>query len=144
MQWAARIDESTFSISGYNQPDFEVLSITARTLGSGDLQKEYVARKTDIFFLSKPSSVSETEDGLRCENVPPENPLGITIAEENPDCIRVEISYVDSKVRVFTSRGQAPLLSDCSDFNDNYCAYQQSANNDEAVIYNSVTIDSRQ
>ncbi|WP_150911910.1 hypothetical protein [Marinobacter halotolerans] len=144
MQWAARINESVFSVSGYNRPDFEVLSITARTLGIADLQKEYVARKADIFFLSKPSSISETDDGLRCENVPPENPLGITIAGENPDCIRVEISYVDSTVRVFTSRGEAPRLSDCSDFNANYCGFQQSEENDEAVIYNSVTIDSRQ
>lgn len=144
MLWSARFNDSNFSVSGYNQPDFELFSLTARTLGNAELQKEYIAQKSDILFLNMPSSVSETADGEQCENVPPENPLGISIAGEKPDCIRVEISYADSQVKVFTSRGEAPLTEDCSEFNANYCGNQRSANKDETVVYDSVTIDSRQ
>lgn len=144
MQWSARIDDSSFSVSGYNQPEFEVLSITARTLGSADMQKQYIERKADTFFLSNPSSESETEDGQRCDNVPPEEPLDVMIAGENPDCLRVEIDYPAKKVRVFTSRGEAPVTEDCSEFNANYCGNQRAQEEDEAVIYNSITIESRQ
>lgn len=144
MLWSARYQEANFSVSGYNQPDFELFSLTARTLGNVELRKEYAGQKTDIFFLNNPSTSSTTEDGQKCENVPPENPLGITIAGENPDCIRVELDYPASQVRVFTSRGEAPFTADCQAFNANYCGNQGRGEGLEAVIYNSVTVDYRQ
>lgn len=144
--WSARFSTSGFAVSGYNQPEFELFSQTTRTLGNGELQKEYISQKEDRFFLLNPPAEPEAgEDAPQCDSVPPAEPLGITIAGENPDCIRVEVDYEKSEVRVFTSVGEAREFEDerCS-LNANFCGLQRSVDNAEAVIYNSVTIDSRQ
>ncbi len=144
MQWSARIKDSAFSVSGYNQPDFEVLSITTRSQGNADLQKEYINSKTDTFSMARTSARSQTESGQQCQNVPPEEPLDVMIAGKRVDCIRVEIDYPDSQVRVFSSRGEAPVTEDCSAFNANYCGNQRTGNEEETLIYDSIAVDTRQ
>ncbi|MDI9243710.1 hypothetical protein [Marinobacter sp. CHS3-4] len=142
--WSARFDDANFAVSGYNQPDVALFSLTARTLGNLELQTDYTGLKTDIVFLALPPSESETEEGERCENVPPENDLGLTIGGQNPDCLRIVLDYEDSQARVFTSRGEAPLTSDCKAFNANYCGFKRSADNEELLTFETITIDSRQ
>ncbi len=142
--WSARFNERTFSVSGHNTPEYELYSQTAETLGNTELRKEYIDVKTDTFFLINPPP--ETTEERQCQDAPPENPLGITIAGENPDCVRIEIDYANSEVRVFTSLGQASQIEDgdsCK-LNFDFCGLQSSAQNDEAVVYNSVLIDGRQ
>jgi hypothetical protein len=144
--WSARFNAPEFSVSGYNQPEFELFSQTTRTLGNGELQKEHIGRKRDTFFLlNPPPERGAGEDAPQCDSIPPEAPLGITIAGENPDCIRVEVDYEKSEVRVFTSVGEAREFEDerCS-LNTNFCGLQRSVDDAEAVIYKSVTIGSRQ
>lgn len=144
--WSARFPASGFAVSGYNQAEVELLSLTTNTLGSGELQKEYTQQKTDsLFLVNKRQELPEGEDERQCDSLPPEQPFDFEIAGENPDCIRVEVDYAQSEVRVFTSTGEARELEDgtCS-FNTNFCGIQRSVDNAEAVTYESITIDSRQ
>ena len=142
--WSARFDEDEFSVSGYNQPDFGIFSLTANTLGTMELQSEYAGLKRDVLFMAQPPQVSETPEGERCQNQPPEDDLGLTFAEETPDCIRIVMNYVDSEVQVFTSTGEAPLSSDCQTFNENYCSFKRVEDGNQTLVYQSITIDSRQ
>lgn len=148
--WSARFSGSSFAVSGYNQPEYELFSQTSRTLGNLELQKEYIGRKSDTFFLANPSVRSDATGpdapkNTQCPNKPPEEPLDITIAGENPDCIRIEMDYPESTVRVYTSRNVAQFTDDCKAFRAGYCGNMSSSNgNDATVVYDSITIDSRQ
>ena len=133
-----------FSVSGHNRPEFAIFTQTARTLGDLELRKEYIDNRTDTMFLVGPPPEGASEMACNGDNLPPAQPLDITIAGENPDCVRVEVDYADSQVRVFTSRGEAVLTEDCEAFNTNYCGAQSTENDQEAVSYQGITISSRQ
>mgnify|MGYP005856993167 CR=1 FL=1 len=142
--WSARFAAPEFSVSGHNRPEFAIFTQTARTLGNLELRKEYIDNRTDTMFLIGPAPEGASEMACNGDNLPPAQPLDITIAGENPDCVRVEVDYADSQVRVFTSRGEAVLTEDCEAFNINYCGAQSIANDQQAVIYDGITINSRQ
>lgn len=144
--WSARFQAAEFAVSGYNRPEYALFSQTTRTLGNGELRQEYIGQKGDTFFLINPPPAPEAgQDAPQCNSVPPEKPLGITLAGQSPDCIRVEVDYPNSTVRVFASTGEAREREDttCS-LNANFCGNQRSSDGAAVVTYDSVTIGSRQ
>lgn len=124
--WSGRFDGPGFDTSGYNKVEFSSTSLTGREFGNAELRQEFVGNKSDTLSLTQTS--------------------GITINAETPDCIRVDIDYTEANVRVFTSTGEASTNENedtgTSTPNPAHCGNQQ--NGDEAVFYESVTIEQRQ
>jgi hypothetical protein len=124
--WSGRFDGPDFAVSGYNEVEFSSTSLTGREFGNAELRQEFIGNKSDTLSLTQTS--------------------GITIAGETPDCIRVDIDYVDADVRVFTSTGEPPNNENedtgTSSPNPAHCGNQQ--NGEEAVSYQSVAIERRQ
>ena len=152
--WSAQFSAPEFSVSGHNQPACELLNVTPRAFGNMEFSKAFAnsqercqnfnVNKIDILTLSgaRPEDISQSACGGL--NLPPAQPLNFAIAGENPDCVRVEVDYANSEVRVFTSQGEANLTDDCLERNPNYCGNQSSEQNQEAVSYPGITINSRQ
>ncbi|MCL7942659.1 hypothetical protein [Marinobacter sp. ATCH36] len=124
--WSGRFHGPDFSVSGYNQPEFSATSLTGRELGNAELRKEFVGDQKDTLSLTKTS--------------------GITVQNEEPDCIRVVVDYLDSEVRIFTSKGEEPNNVDeeteTSSPNPEHCGNQQIGS--EAILYHSEGIEQRQ
>jgi len=124
--WSGRFANSSFSVSGYNRPEYASLNFTGRSLGNGELFQEFIGDKSDTLTLLETS--------------------GIEVDGEEPDCIRIKVSYENSEVRVFTSTGEQPTNEDndtgAKSSNPAHCGNQQ--NDEEAVFYQSVVIDQRQ
>lgn len=124
--WSGRFANESFSVSGYNRPEFASLSFTGRSLGHGELFQEFIRNKSDMLTFLDTS--------------------GITVDGQEPDCIRVRVDYEAAEVRVFTSSGEDPTIEDDetgeTSPNPAHCGNQQ--NGSEAIFYQSVTIDERQ
>ena len=124
--WSGRFDGPDFGVSGYNEVEFSSTSLTGREFGNAELRQEFIGNKSDTLSLTQTS--------------------GITIHDETPDCIRVDIDYAEAIVRVFTSTGEPPSHEDqdtgTSAPNPAHCGNQQ--NGEEAVTYPSVVIGQRQ
>ncbi len=124
--WSGRFDGPDFVVSGYNQVEYSVTSLTGREFGNAELRQEFTGSKSDTLSLTQTS--------------------GITINDETPDCIRVDIDYEEASVRVFTSTGESPSNENndtgASSPNPAHCGNQQ--NGKKAIIYQSVVIEQRQ
>ncbi|MFN2362411.1 MAG: hypothetical protein ABR522_15190 [Marinobacter sp.] len=124
--WSGRFNGPDFSVSGYNQPEFSSTSLTGRELGDAELRQEFVGDQEDTLSLSRTS--------------------GITINDEEPDCIRVVVNYEKAEVRIFTSKDEEQINVDKeteeSSPNRAHCGNQQ--NDDEAILYQSEVIEQRQ
>lgn len=120
--WSGRFHGPDFSVSGYNQPEYSVTSLTGREFGNTEMRQEFIGNKRDTLSLTQTS--------------------GITIDGEEPDCIRVDVNYEYARVRVFTSIGESPNNTAGTAPNPDHCGNQQ--NGDEAILYESVVISERQ
>lgn len=122
--WSGRFHGPDFSVSGYNQPEYAAVSLTGREFGNAEMRQAFIGDKFDTLSLTKTS--------------------GITIDGEEPDCIRVDVDYVEARVRVFTSSGEpaSNTSNGITTANPAHCGNQQ--NGEEAVSYQSVVISERQ
>lgn len=124
--WSGQFDGPDFSVSGYNRPEFAATSLTGREFGNAELRQDFIDEQNDILSLTKTS--------------------GITINGDEPDCIRVEVDYKDSEVRVFTSKDEEPNNEDDetgeSSANPAHCGNKQ--NGEETILYQSRVIEQRQ
>ncbi|MCG2581785.1 MAG: hypothetical protein KA296_13000 [Marinobacter sp.] len=122
--WSGRYNADSFGTSGFNQPEFAAASLTGRTRGNVELLQEFIGTQRDTLTLTSAS--------------------GAIINGEEPDCIRVVLSYNDQRVQVFTSKDEPPTLDDNGERTANpaHCGNQQ--NGEEAQSYNSIAIARRQ
>ncbi|KPP96848.1 hypothetical protein [Marinobacter sp. HL-58] len=124
--WSGRFNGPDFSVSGYNRPEFSATSLTGRELGDAELRQEFIGDQNDTLSLTGTS--------------------GITIDDEEPDCIRIVVNYKNAEVRIFTSRDEEPNNvdeeTDESSPNPAHCGNQQ--NDDEAIFYQAEVIEQRQ
>lgn len=124
--WSGRFNGPDFSVSGYNQPEFSATSLTGRELGDAELRQEFVGDQKDTLALTRTS--------------------GMTVNDEEQDCIRVVVNYKKAEVRIFTSKNEDPNNVDeetgASSPNPEHCGNQQ--NDDEAILYQSEVIEQRQ
>lgn len=124
--WSGRFDGPDFAVSGYNQVEYSVTSLTGREFGNVELRQEFIGSKSDTLTLTQTS--------------------GMTINDGTPDCIRVDIDYEGAIVRVFSSTDEPSNNEDddtgASSPNPAHCGNQQ--NGEEAITYPSVVIEQRQ
>ena len=122
--WSGSFHGPDFSVSGYNQPEYAVISLTGREFGNAEMRQEFIGNKRDTLSLTQTS--------------------GITINGEEPDCIRVEVNYENARVRVFTSSDEPPSNTSNGEttLNPAHCGNQQTG--DEAIVYESAVISERQ
>ncbi|MGM0768227.1 MAG: hypothetical protein ACQEV6_09385 [Pseudomonadota bacterium] len=122
--WSGRYNASTFGSSGFNQPEFAATSFTGRTRGNVELLQEFIGEQRDTLTLTRVK--------------------GLVIDGEEPDCVRVVMTYGESLARIFTSKDQPATLDDNGERSPNpeHCGNQQ--NGDEAIRYETIAIAERQ
>lgn len=122
--WSGRYNASSFGDSGFNQPEYAATSYTGRTRGNVELLQEFVGTQRDTLTLTKAN--------------------GLEINGEQPDCVKVVLTYGESLARVFTSTDEEPTLEENGERRPNpeHCGNQQ--NGDEAINYETVVVSSRQ
>lgn len=124
--WSGRFDAQTFSVSGFNQPEYAAISLTGRTRGNVELRQEFVGTDKDTLSLTQVNS--------------------ITIGGEKPDCIRAVLNYEEAILRVFTSSGESPSIvneeTEKTEPNPDHCGNQQ--NGKEAQKYRTEAVTTRQ
>ncbi|WP_309044104.1 hypothetical protein [Marinobacter sediminicola] len=97
----SRFDANSFVTSGYNIPEFATADYLSRNYGSIELRQEFIRDKIDTLFIK--SADKPVLDLSR---------HGITLSDTSPDCLRVELDYVGSVLRVFHSNEQPAKIKD--------------------------------
>lgn len=124
---SSQFDAVPFSSEGYNAPELTIASFASRTLGELELRQDFVMAKTDTLFLKD---------------------SGVNLDPDTPDCIRVELDYPLSEVRLYSSDGEPLTYDDDGDpdtpavDNPAYCGHQQAG--DERHRYTAITLARRQ
>jgi len=113
----SRFSANGFSTSGYNSPEYATADYISRNYGGIELRQEFSGEKIDTLFIK--SAEKAVLDLSR---------HGVTVTNSSPDCLRVELDYVTSTLRVFYSDGE-PATSE----NPAYCGTHE--NSDAAVSW---------
>lgn len=135
----SRYAENSFTIDGYNQPEFATADYLSRSFGSAELRQEFIAGKTDTLFIKSPDR--QVIDLSRHDSS--------QAPDATPDCLRVELDYAMQVLRIFSSDGEpatvpAPTEENPSNTENNpaYCSYQTQ---DQAkATWDTVAIPGRQ
>lgn len=120
----SRFSGTSFSVAGYNQPEFATADYLSRSFGSLELRQDFIEQKTDTLFIKSPDQpvidLSRHDSTLS--------------PDATPDCLRVELDYAMQVLRIFSSDGEpatvpAPTEDDPSNTEDNpdYCSFQEQA-----------------
>lgn len=124
----SRFDANSFVTSGYNNPEFATADYLSRNFGSIELRQEFIRDKTDTLFIK--SADKPVLDLSRYSDT--------NLSDASPDCLRVELDYVTSTVRIFYSNGEPAKVStptsedpDKTSANDAYCDNQEDS---ESVV----------
>ncbi|MEH6561245.1 MAG: hypothetical protein V7713_07440 [Marinobacter sp.] len=135
----SRFDANNFVTSGYNNPEFATADYLSRNFGSIELRQEFIEDKTDTLFIK--SADKPVLDLNRYS--------GINLSDASPDCLRVELNYVTSTVRIFYSNGEPARVNtptsedpDKTSANSAYCDNQED--NEAAVSWTAVGASRRQ
>ncbi|MCK0162601.1 hypothetical protein [Marinobacter sp. S6332] len=96
----SRFDANSFVTSGYNKPEFATADYASRNFGSIELRQEFIRNKTDTLFIK---SADNQVLGLNRYD-------SVNLSDSSPDCLRVDLNYVTSTVRIFTSNGEPAAL----------------------------------
>jgi len=121
----SRFSANGFSTSGYNSPEIATADYLSRNFGSMELRQDFIKEKIDTLFIK---SADKTVLGLNRYN-------DINMSDSSPDCLRVELDYVGSTLRIFYSNGEPASIETPTEAepkkNDAYCGNQT---NDVAAI----------
>src|SRR5690554_63870 len=131
----SRYNANEFSNTGYNQPEYATVDYVSRDYGGIELRQEFavVPQKDTLYIKSPEQPVLDLSHYLDAD------------ADPSPDCIRVELNYGMSEVRIYTSNNEQALIpdpkADPADYsaeedipkveNNNNCTHQSS---DRALI----------
>ncbi|MBL1270823.1 MAG: hypothetical protein COB25_000100 [Oceanospirillales bacterium] len=125
-----RFSANSFGTSGYNSPEYATADYLSRNFGSIELRQDFVQEKTDTLFIK--SSDNAVLDLNRYD--------GISLSDSSPDCLRVELDYTSSTLRIFYSNDEPARIKtptsaepDKTSLNPAYCDNQP--NSDAAVSW---------
>lgn len=134
----SRFSANRFRTSGYNSPEYATADYVSRNHGGIELRQEFTGNKTDTLFIKSPDK--PVLDLSR---------HGVTPDDSSPDCLRVEVDYAGSMLRIFHSNGEpakidAPTTAepDKTEKNEAYCENQE--NSDAAIAWATVATPDRQ
>ncbi|WP_100638919.1 hypothetical protein [Marinobacter salexigens] len=134
----SRFDANSFKTNGYNKPEFATADYQSRNYGGIELRQEFIRDKIDTLFIKSPDK-AVLDMSLH----------GVTLTDTSPDCLRVELDYAMSTLRVFHSNGQPAKLKDPTSQNPDAtiknlanCGNQE--NNEAAISWVAEGASSRQ
>lgn len=124
----SRFSANEFKASGYNRPEYATADYVSRNFGGIELRQSFIEEKTDTLYIKSAD-----------KKVLDLTPHGVTSpSDSSPDCLRVDLDYLDSTVRIFSSDGEpasipSPTAEDPENTIDNeaYCGHQEDG---DAVI----------
>lgn len=96
----SRFSANGFSTSGYNSPEYATADYLSRNFGSIELRQDFIKEKTDTLFIK---SADKKVLGLNRYD-------DINMGDSSPDCLRVELDYVTSTLRVFYSNDEPATI----------------------------------
>lgn len=123
---SSQFDALQFSSIDYNAPEYTIVSFASRTLGDMELRQDLVMDKNDTLFLKD---------------------SGLILDTESLDCVRVELDYPLSEVRIYTSNGEPNQYDDDADpdtpdvDNPAYCGRLEA--DDMTYRYDAITLAER-
>jgi hypothetical protein len=98
----SRFDARAFSDIGYNQPEYATVDYVSRSFGGIELRQEFaVVEQLDTLFIKSPDA-----EVINLRRYDP------TISDTSPDCLRVELNYAMSEVRIYVSNGEPARMPD--------------------------------
>ncbi|MDS1308918.1 hypothetical protein [Marinobacter xiaoshiensis] len=119
----SRFDANSFVARGYNRPELATADYVSRNFGGIELRQEFTENKSDTLFIK--SADKPLLDLSR---------HGINLADSSPDCLRIELDYVTSTLRIFHSNGEpakidAPTAENPDETKDNdaHCSNNEAA-----------------
>lgn len=134
----SRFSANSFSTSAYNSPEYATADYISRNYGGIELRQEFTGNKIDTLFIKSPD---KPVLDLSRHNV--------TLADPSPDCLRVEVDYAGSTLRVFHSNGEpakvdapTPAEPNKTKENEDYCGNQE--NGAAAIVWATVATPNRQ
>lgn len=124
----SRFSANGFSTSGYNSPEYATADYLSRNFGSIELRQDFIKEKIDTLFIK--STDKTVLDLNRYDH--------ISVSDSSPDCLRVELDYVGSTLRIFYSNGEPATIEtptsedpNATSKNPAYCGTQE---NSEAAV----------
>jgi len=132
----SRFNANEFSNLGYNQPEFATVDYVSRSYGGIELRQEFAAEaQKDTLYIKSPDQQILDLGSYQSAD-----------ADPSPDCIRVELNYAMSEVRLYTSNNEPARIpdpqADPADYpteediprvpNENNCTYQPA---DQAITF---------
>src|SRR5690554_2851318 len=132
----SRFNANEFSNLGYNQPEFATVDYVSRSYGGIELRQEFAAEaQKDTLYIKSPDQQILDLSSYQSAD-----------ADPSPDCIRVELNYGMSEVRLYTSNNEPARVPDPQadpvDYpteediprvpNENNCTYQPE---DQAITF---------
>ncbi len=124
----SRFNANSFVTLGYNSPEYATADYLSRNFGSIELRQDFIQARTDTLYIK--SSDKTVLDLNRYD--------GINLSDPSPDCLRVELDYRNSELRIFYSNGEA----DQSSANEAYCDNQPD--DAAAIIWTAAGASGRQ
>ncbi|HLT13986.1 MAG TPA: hypothetical protein VK006_07815 [Marinobacter sp.] len=98
----SRFNALQFSSIGYNQPELATADFVSRSHGGIELRQEFVgdAQKDTLFIKNKDQQVIDLSRH------------GVILDDPSPDCLRAELNYAMSEVRIYTSNEEPSRIPD--------------------------------
>lgn len=135
----SRFSANRFSTSGYNSPEYATADYLSRNFGSIELRQHFINEKIDTLFIK--SADKTVLDLNRYDS--------ITLSDSSPDCLRVEVDYTGSTLRIFYSNGEPATIEtptaqepNKTSPNNAYCDNQK--NDDAAIVWAAEGASGRQ
>lgn len=98
----SRFDANSFVSLGYSPTEFATADYLSRNHGSIELRQDFIDAKTDTLFIKNGDT----------EVIKLDRYAGYTLADNTPDCLRIELDYNMDTVRVFASDGEPARIDD--------------------------------
>jgi len=98
----SRFNAASFSAVGYNQPEYATADYVSRDYGSIELRQEFIGETDNDNLFIKSTDQKVIDFGKH----------GIALDDESPDCLRIELDYGMSKVRIFSSNNEPAKIPD--------------------------------
>lgn len=135
----SRFSANEFKASGYNRPEYATADYVSRNFGGIELRQSFIEEKTDTLYIKSADKkvLDLTHHGVTSPS------------DSSPDCLRVDLDYVSSTVRIFSSDGEpatisSPTAEDPENTIDNgeYCGHQEDG--DAEITWQAVGSSERQ
>ncbi|WP_417565353.1 hypothetical protein [Marinobacter sp.] len=98
----SRFDANSFMELGYSPTEFATADYLSRNYGSIELRQDFIKDNIDTLFIK-----SADVEVLGLDRYP-----GYSLDDNSPDCLRVELDYDMSVVRIFASDGEPARIDD--------------------------------